>query len=89
MTKAGFMILWVITEKGERRGARRINGERKPEAGKETPLTARERFLTIAQGCHSQGSQNGQREQALHGVSVSCEFACVLHSSRGERLLHC
>lgn len=34
MTKAGFMILWVITEKGER-GAGRMNGERKPEEGKE------------------------------------------------------
>lgn len=45
MIKAGFMILWVITEKGERRGAGRMNGERKPEAGKETPLTTGKDFL--------------------------------------------
>lgn len=44
MTKAGFMILWVITEKGERRGAGRMSRERKPEAGKETPLTAGKGF---------------------------------------------
>lgn len=38
------MILWVITEKGERRGAGRMNGERKTEAGKGAPLTAGKDF---------------------------------------------
>lgn len=59
------------------------NKERRKERRKEArgrkgnPTDSRERFLTVAQGCHSQGSQNGQREEALHGVSVSCEFASV------------
>lgn len=31
---------------------------------------AGERFLTIAQSGHGQGSQNGEKQQALHGLSV-------------------
>ena len=47
---------------------------------------AEERSLTIAQNCHGQGSQNGEKEQALHGVSVVLWVGLTgLRSSRGER----
>lgn len=40
----------------------------------------------IAQGCHSQCSQDGQREQALHGVGVSRVSLplCLAQQQRGE-----
>lgn len=65
-------ILWLVIEKGkgEEEGESDSNREGKPEAGRENPTEGSgERFLTIAQGCHGQRSQDGQREQALHGVS--------------------
>ena len=65
----------IIKAKGkeEKEGEEKNPWKLKSEAEKKKTKTEREqeKVLTITQSCHGQGSQDGEKEQALHGVSGS------------------